>query len=145
MTASTEKLDDFRQEMFAAIALGELADRELAVVDDEGRAPVIVAMDDERLAVLLRRIEMVGGYANVFVKSAGGVRYLAVLRASGAVDPESATDMTSDAPNPATTVAMFLDYLLLQPNGVRLPNSLDRQTSEPPMVTRPEALGLVGA
>lgn len=40
---------------------------DLDVVDPEGKHPVVAALAGESLATLMRRIEMIGGYANVFV------------------------------------------------------------------------------
>lgn len=121
------ELDAFRNSINFHLALGDLAEEELPVVDANGRHPVVAALEGERLAVVLRRIENVGGYANVFVRKDDAVALLAFIDSSCAIDSASAEDLSSDGsrPGPDATVGMFLDYLALKPNGVRLPARLD--------------------
>ncbi|MGN7969328.1 hypothetical protein [Microbacterium sp. 22296] len=120
------ELDKFRRSINTNLAIGSLADTELPVVDNNGRHPVVAALGGERLAVLLRRIENVGGYANVFVDAGDSVCMLAFVDSSGALDVESAEDLASDGQRPGSdaTVGMFIEYLSLKPNGVRLPARL---------------------
>ncbi|WP_144751389.1 hypothetical protein [Curtobacterium pusillum] len=120
------ELDAFRAEVNRSLAVGDLADVELEVVDDEGRTPVVVALGDERLPVLLRRMESVGGYANVFVKTVAGIRRVAVMDVDGALDVRSADDMSaaSDQPSADSTVAVFVEYLSHRRGGVVLPARL---------------------
>ncbi|MDR6172599.1 MULTISPECIES: hypothetical protein [unclassified Curtobacterium] len=120
------ELDAFRAEINRSLAVGDFAAVELEVVDVEGRTPVVVALADERLPVLLRRIEAVGGYANVFVKTGSGVRRVAVMDVDGALDVRSADDMRSAAEQPSSdsTVGAFVDYLAHRVGGVVLPARL---------------------
>lgn len=117
------ELDAFRAEINRSLAVGDFAAVALEVVDLEGRTPVVVALADDRLPVLLRRIESVGGYANVFVKTAGGVRRVAVMDVDGALDVRSADDMrsASEQPSSDSTVGAFVDYLAHRVSGVVLP------------------------
>lgn len=120
------ELDVFRREIDRSLAVGHLADAVLEVVDVEGRSPVVVALEHERLPVLLRRIEAVGGYANVFVKTGSGVRRVSVMDVDGALDVREADDMraSDEQPSADSSVGVFVDYLLARPNGVVLPARL---------------------
>jgi hypothetical protein len=119
-------LDAFRRAIDRSLAIGDLADVDLDVVDVDGRSPVVVALEDERLPVLLRRVETVGGYANVFVKTQAGVRRVAVVDIDGALDVRSADDMraTDEQPSAECSVGTFVDYLAARPGGVVLPARL---------------------
>lgn len=114
------QLDDFRREVNSNLAYGVLADVDLPVTNDDGGCPVVVALEDERLSVVLGRLRAVGGFANLFVRGEGRVRLVSVIRESCAI-PVPDDDMTgNEAPGPTATVGMFLDYLARRPNGVML-------------------------
>lgn len=119
-------LDAFRREVDRSLAVGRFADLELEVVDVDGRSPVVVALEDERLPVLLRRLEAVGGYANVFVRTGDGVRRVAVMDTDGALDVRGADDMRSadDQPGADSSVGVFVDHLATRSGGVLLPARL---------------------
>ncbi|MCS5732394.1 hypothetical protein [Herbiconiux daphne] len=130
MTDDIRELDEFRREVHFALANDSGDDLGLAVVDVDGNSPVVVALGDERLAVLLRRVQAVGGFANAFVRRTDGVAVVAFLDANGAIDPASADDMTGDdRPSADATVDIFIDYLLNKPGGVLLPKSLATEES----------------
>ncbi|RPE77865.1 MULTISPECIES: hypothetical protein [unclassified Frondihabitans] len=116
-------LDDFRLEIDILIALGG---RQLTVRDNNGECPVVAALEEERLPVLLRRVESVGGYANVFTKGRGSsIRHFVVMDATGALDVRGAeTMLDAEQPSPESTVGMFVDYLSRQKAGVLLPARL---------------------
>jgi hypothetical protein len=59
-----DRLDQFRREVNNRLAVGDLEDYSLPV---EG-APVIVALDEEPLSVVLTRIRSAGGHVNLFVE-----------------------------------------------------------------------------
>ena len=120
------ELDAFRAEVSRSLAVGDLANVELEVVDVDGRTPVVVALEDERLPVLLRRIEAVGGYANVFVRTRAGIGRIAVMDVEGALDVRSADDMrpVAEQPSPDSTVGTFIEYLEHRAGGVVLPARL---------------------
>ncbi|MCM3504166.1 hypothetical protein M3666_03440 [Curtobacterium sp. ODYSSEY 48 V2] len=120
------ELDAFRQEVDRSLAVGRFAEIDLEVVDVEGRSPVVVALEDERLPVLLRRIEAVGGFANVFVKTRDGVRRVSVMDVDGALDVRGADDMRreGDQPSADSSVGVFVDYLAARTAGVVLPARL---------------------
>lgn len=127
MTKSrTDELDDFRREIALELAIGDIATSDLAVVNDDGDAPVVVALDDERLGVLLARVRGAGGYANVFVRVGHSYARIAFIDVNGAIDPNSAEDFASasDRPSGNASVGMFLEYLRSRPNGLRIPARL---------------------
>ncbi|WP_139327413.1 hypothetical protein [Microbacterium sp. RURRCA19A] len=121
------ELDKFRNSINFNLALGELSHEDLPVVDNDGKHPVVAALVGEDLPVLLRRVRNVGGYANVFVSDGATVRMLAFIDASCAIGASDAEDLATDGSRPSAdaTVGMFLEYLALKPNGVRLPAQLE--------------------
>jgi hypothetical protein len=112
------RLDAFRREVDWNLACGALADMDLPVTSDDGGCPVVVAFDDERFSVLLGRIRAVGGFANLFVKGAHGVRTASVIGEPCAIAAPDDVLTGDDAPGAGATVGMFLDYGERQPNGV---------------------------
>ncbi len=131
-----QRLDAFRSEISLSLAIGILADMELPVVADDGSFPVLVALEEEPLSVLLDRLRAVGSYATVFVAGVGRIRIGAFLDSSCALDADAAEDFGGtdpDAgPHAASSVGMFFDYLAIRPNGVRLP----RRLPDPPALVR---------
>lgn len=116
------QLDRFRNEVEYNLAFGPLADEDLPVVNDTGESVVIVALAEERLSDLFRRIDSTGGYANLFVKDDEQVHLVTIVRSEMALDPDSADDMTgAERPSLASTVGMFLEYLRTHNAGVMLP------------------------
>ena len=136
MADLSERLSTFRREVHMNLAFGALADEELRVVDDQGEFPIVAALGEERLAVFLARVAKSGGYANVFVDLGDSVAMLPFIDASCAIGSEHAEDLASDdsRPGATATVGMFVAYLELKPNGVRLPARLD---GERPFVPTP--------
>lgn len=120
MMAEESLLDKFRREVNHNLAYGPMADVELPVTSDDGGCPVVVALDSERLSVVLGRLRAVGGFANLFVRGEGRVRVASVIGAECAIAAPD-DDMSGDeAPGADATVGMFLDYLERRPNGVIL-------------------------
>jgi hypothetical protein len=116
---SESRLDAFRRDVNWHLACGELADFDLPVTDDDGGFPVIVALEDERLSVVLGRLRAVGGFANLFVEGDRRVRMVSVIRTECAIGtPDDVFD--TDTPSATATVGMFLDYVERNPNGVAI-------------------------
>lgn len=117
-----DRLEQFRREVNYNLMFGNLADSDLPVVDDLGQSNVVVALAEEQLMSLFRRIEDANGYANIFVKDEGEVVMLTALNDTCSLIAEEAEDMTgNDRPSLLSTVGIFVDYLRHQENGVRLP------------------------
>ena len=82
---------------------------------------MVVALAEEPLSILLGRLRAVGGYANLFVMGAQGVRLVSVIKDDCAIgDPDDELTPRAERPGATTTVGMFLDYLDHRPTGVRL-------------------------
>lgn len=115
------QLDAFRREVNLNLALGALAENDLPVTGDDGSCPVVVALENEALSTVLGRLRAVGGYANLFVRGASGVRMASVIDEQSAVT-DTSDDMSSpeDQPGPDATVGMFLDWVERCPGGVRI-------------------------
>lgn len=143
MSTITDRLDEFRQSILLNLGTGALRNTRLPVVDAQGQHPIVAALAEERLAVLLRRVQAVGGFANVFVFDAidDTVQLVPFIDRRSAISADDAEDLTSAADRPAAnaTVGMFLSYLRLKPHGVLLPASLQ---DERPIVTKPQELQL---
>lgn len=117
-----DQLEQFRHEVDYNLMFGSLADSDLPVVDDQGQSNVVVALADEQLMSLFRRIEDADGYANIFVKLDGEVVMLTSLNDTCSLTVDDAEDMTGDErPSLRSSVGIFIDYLRHQENGVRLP------------------------
>jgi hypothetical protein len=114
------KLDIFRREVNRNLAFGALADVELPVTSDDGGCPVVVALEEERLSVVLGRLRAVGGFANLFVRGQGRVRMASVIGESCAIAVPDDEMIGDESPGPDATVGMFLDYVARRPNGVML-------------------------
>jgi hypothetical protein len=112
------RLDAFRREVNWNLACGVLADFDLPVTGDDGGFPVVVALEDERLSVVLGRLRAVGGFANLFVKGDGKVRMASVIRAACAIGTPDDVLTGDDSPGATATVGIFLDYVERNPNGV---------------------------
>ncbi|MFT4135346.1 hypothetical protein [Microbacterium sp.] len=140
-----DELDEFSREINLELAIGGLSSSTLPVVNDDGESPVVVALAEERLSVLLARVRNVGGYANVFVRLPGGHSRTAIIDVAGAIDPDAAEDFASaeGRPSAAANVGMFLDYLRTRPNGVRIPSRLN--DDEVAIVGRPREMSLSGS
>lgn len=134
----TRQLDKFRMEVDLNLATGALRDFVLPVTDDDGGSPVVSALGGESMAVLMQRIVAVGGYANVFVKDGPRVRFAAFVDESCAVRDPDVTMVGDEAPNAASTVAMFLDYVQQHPNGV----TVSAMLGHPAWVRNPQQVEL---
>lgn len=138
----TRELDEFRREINLELALGDIANADLPVVNDEGDAPVVVALAEERLSVLLARVRNAGGYANVFVRLEKGHSRIAFIDVAGALDPDAAEDFASAEGRPSgrANVGLFLEYLKTRPQGVRIPARLS--DDEIAVVSLPKEISL---
>lgn len=113
-------LDAFRLEVNLDLACGALADFDLPVTGDDGGRPVIVALEDERLSMLLGRIRAVGGFANLFVRGPQRVRMVSVIGDACAIPTPDDVMIGTEAPGPTAAVGTFVDYLEKNPSGVTL-------------------------
>lgn len=120
MKSNMSRLDRFRVEVLNNIMLHDIT---LTATDENGERPVVVALDEEPIAVMLHRIANVGGNATVFSRSVSGpVRVVTFANVADALDPGAGEDMASRGQQPSATasVGAFLDYARLRPEGVRV-------------------------
>jgi hypothetical protein len=117
-----QQLDDFRREVNWNLACGALADFELPVTGVDGTFPVVVALEDEPLSIVLGRLRAVGGFANLFVHGDDGrVRLVSVIDQRSAIgEPDDDMSPEGERPGVTATVGMFLDYFTRHPHGVVL-------------------------
>jgi hypothetical protein len=116
------KLDDFRNEVEYNLTFGPLADEDLPVVNDDGESIVIVALAEERLSDLFRRVDAAGGLANVFVRDSGAVHLVTVLPSNASLSTDGAEDMTGrERPSLSSSVGVFVAYLRSCEAGLLLP------------------------
>lgn len=121
-----EQLEIFRNEVEYNLTFGPLADEDLPVVNDRGESIVIVALAEERLSELFRRVEASDGHANVFVRDGDIVHLVTVLPSTAAISTAEAEDMTgAERPSLSSTVGFFIDYLRVCSSGVLLPSQMN--------------------
>lgn len=113
-------LDMLRDAVNRNLAYGPLAAVEL-VTNDHGDCPVVVALDDESLAIVLGRVRAVGGYGTVVSRGAERDRIVSLIQAEGSLAP------SPDVLTPGATASfgMFLDHVELHPEGVSIPAAFD--------------------
>ncbi|SIJ39137.1 Conserved protein of uncharacterised function; putative phage protein [Mycobacteroides abscessus subsp. bolletii] len=124
--ARERQLELFRREVNFNLAEGALANVDLSVTNDEGETPVVVALVDELLSVMIERIQAAGGYANVFVQDRRNRKVLrfAVVREVCAIGEPDDTMVGDEAPGRNATIGMFLHYVQQHPNGVTISTAL---------------------
>jgi hypothetical protein len=117
---SESRLDAFRREVDWHLGCGALADFDLPVTGDDGGFPVVVALEDERLSIVLGRLRAVGGFANLFVKGNRRVRMASVIDTACAIGTPDDVFTGDDIPWATVTVGFFLDYVERNPNGIAI-------------------------
>lgn len=132
MTSKTaEKLKKFTHEIDKQLAFGMWADKDLPVVGNDGNSKVVTALAEEKLFHLFKRVENVGGNANIFIDMGDYVTLITSVQSVCAIDAHNADDMTGDGrPSLDAPVGLFVEYLASQDGaGVKLPsfNSYNQQ------------------
>lgn len=118
------ELDQFRHDVDLNLTHGSLADFDLPVTDNDGNAPLIVALADEPVSKLTDRIRAAGGKANIFVKDGSFVHFVSVIDAQCAISEADETMVGDEAPSPNATIGMLLAYVERKPNGVTISATL---------------------
>ncbi len=110
-----------RRSALAARVFHDLAvhRRELPVVLADGSHPIVVALDDELLSVVVARIKDSGGSANLFVELAPDqVVLLSVSDSAAGV--ERAEVFSSEPMHRDVTIGMLATYVSTAPEGVQV-------------------------
>lgn len=100
------ELDYARVQISTLIATNELS---LPVVDDNGETNVVVALADERLTELNKRLSRVNGYANLFVKDGRNITLVSVVNSECALSTDPEPVEIPDSSD--STVGNLLSYI----------------------------------
>ena len=115
------RLQDFEDEILNSVMLGFTTPK---ITDDFGNTPIVACLDSEPLYTLTDRVRACGGYATVYsLAENGSVRVLAVSDSACAIAAHP-TDMVSEPPSETAPIGMFIDYVMMQKDGVTLPSVL---------------------
>ena len=76
------------------------------------------------MSALTERIQAIGGYANVFVKDGGDVRFVSVIEEVCAIAVPDDRMVGDEAPGATSTIGMLLAYVERHPNGVTISAAL---------------------
>ena len=79
------RLDDFRKEVAYNLEFGALRDAQLPVTGVGGTRPIVTALADEPLAVMLNRLRDAGGTANVFIRGTDTVWLIPIVDSRAAI------------------------------------------------------------
>lgn len=136
-------LQEFTTEVMWNFGVRDLT---LDVIDDQGKRPIIPAIENEMLGAVMRRVMMLsGGYGNVFVRGKHAVRQVSFIPSESALYADEAEDMTSEPPAAIVTIGAFLDYLETQRSGVNIPALLPIPTGARASNVRPVTFEPVAA
>lgn len=116
------ELANFRIEVNQNLARGEF-DHMLVVKDEHGEYPVVTALGNEPLSLLLERVSALGGRANIFVKGSEGVSFILADYPEDGVQPLDLSDGAQWASG-ESAIDIFLQYLRTQKNGIAMPDCL---------------------
>lgn len=107
------------------IAEGYL-DTLLRIQDSNGDYPIVTALGEEPLSLLIERCQAIGGNANIFVLTGKETRYItAQMNYSGSVE-EEVLDLSDPEQweNGNADISVFVDVLLREKKPIKLPGSL---------------------
>jgi hypothetical protein len=122
--ARRRQLEQFRREVDVSLESGALVDFQFPVTGDDGSFPIVVAFADEPVSALTERIQVIGGYANVFVKDSRGVHFVSVIEEVCAIADADDRMVGDEAPGATSTIGMLLAYVERHPNGVTISAAL---------------------
>lgn len=119
------KLSVFEMAVNANIASGDL-DSVLLVKDKEGSYPIVSALGEEPLSLLIERCRAIGGSANVFILDNHHVRYLFTSMSPADDRSENVVDLSDSEQweNGNSEISLFLEFLRQVKRPVRLPGDL---------------------
>lgn len=119
------KLTAFQMSINGNIAEGYL-DGLLKVQDDNGDYPIVTALGEEPLSLLIERCQAIGGNANIFVLADKGVRYITAQTDGPESVEEDAVDLSDPEQweNGNADISVFVDLLLREKKPIKLPGSL---------------------
>ena len=116
----------FQSTVSDSISDGYLDDM-LTVTDDNGDYPIVCALGEEPLSLLIERCSAIGGDANIFVHGAKGVSLLASRSGSSQLPTAKIVDLADpeEWQNGDAAIDLFLEYLALSESKIaKVPGSL---------------------
>lgn len=116
----------FQSTVSESISDGYL-DNMLTVRDDNGDYPIVCALGEEPLGLLIERCDAIGGDANVFVHGAKGVSFLSSRSGSFQLPDAKIVDLadSEEWQNGNAAIDLFLEYLALSESKIaEVPGSL---------------------
>lgn len=125
LMVSYAKLSAFQMLINDNVAQGYLDDI-LQVKDENGGYPIVAALGEEPLSLLIERCQAIGGDANILVLTKDGTRYITSEKDDSESPAEEDIDL-SDAgqwENGNSEIEFFADWLLQCGKPVTLPGSL---------------------
>lgn len=128
-----------RRDELAVKVLHDLAvnPRKLTATSGDGTRPIVVALDEELLSVVMGRVRQRGECANLFVELAGGD--VVLFRATVGAIAESKAEVFSEGPvHQNTTIGMMAEYVLTAPEGVQMSVKLPKLEADVEYVERRE-------
>jgi hypothetical protein len=131
-----------RRNALAARVLHDLAvhRRNLPVALPDGTRPIVVALDDERLSSVVRRIKDSGGSANLFVELAHDQVVLLSVSDS-APDTEHAEVFSDEPMHENVTIGMLATYVSTAPEGVQVTVKVPKLDADLHYIERRELIG----
>ena len=119
------KLLSFQSAINDSIAEGYLDDM-LKVQDGNGDYPIVAALGEEPLSLLVKRCRAIGGNANIFVLTDKGTRYITARTNESGSSEEEVLDLSDSGQweNGNADISFFVEWLLRQEKPVKLPGTL---------------------
>lgn len=118
----SSNLNRFRSQMMRRLSRSKELRDAVATVDNSGNRSIVFALASERLATLVKRVELTGGYATVFVEDKDRVAVLSFMDPNCVLDLDSAQDLANvpddQLPSANASVGVFLDFLTHMPQGL---------------------------
>ncbi|MBX3103788.1 MAG: hypothetical protein KF867_02330 [Cryobacterium sp.] len=133
---------DNRRRVLTARVLHDLAvhHKELPIASPDGSRPIVVAVDDELLSTVARRIKNSGGSANLFIGMTQDEIVLLSVSDS-ASNSEKAEVFSKEPMHENVTIGMLATYVSKAPEGVLVTVKLPKLDADLLYVERRELIG----
>lgn len=132
---------DERRRVLTARVLHDLAvhRKDLPIIMHDGTHPIVVAVDDELLSTVARRIKDSGGSANLFIGMTGNE--IVLLSVSDSATGSEKAELFSDEPmHEGVTIGMLATYVSMAPEGVQVIVKLPKLDADLHYVERRELI-----
>ncbi|ANU43125.1 hypothetical protein [Bifidobacterium animalis] len=105
-------------------------DKLMPVEDKYGNKPIVLALSEEPLHLLVDRVRAVGGNANVFVREGN---HIISISAKDDSNPSVASENWADEndwESGSSPISLFIHALKQHPNGIQIPSTLPAPASD---------------